>query len=190
VSRSRRSTAAMSEADRAQALERYQQLRPALEDGVPLAQVAQEHRIPLRTAQRWVTQYRTYGIAGLIRAPRADRGQHRRIVPELQRLIEGLALQRPPPSAATIHRQIGPIAREHGWPLPSYTSVYALIHQLDPALVMLAHHGPKVYAETFDLIHRREASQPNEIWQADHTPLDVWLIGEGGQPIRPLGDGH
>ncbi|MFL5806076.1 MAG: tyrosine-type recombinase/integrase [Roseiflexaceae bacterium] len=101
------------------------------------------------------------------------------------RAIEGLALQRPPPSAATIHRQIGPIAREHGWPVPSYTSVYDIIQQLDPALITLAHHGPKVYGETFDLIHRREASQPNEIWQADHTPLDVWLIGEGGQPIRP-----
>jgi putative transposase len=175
----------MSEAERAQALERYQQLRPVLEDGVPLAQVAQEHHIPLRTAQRWVAQYRTYGLAGLIRAPRADRGQHRRIVPALQRLIEGLALQRPPPSAATIHRRIGPIATQHGWPIPSYTSVYALIQQLDPALITLVHHGPKVYRETFDLIHRREASQPNEIWQADHTPLDVWLIGADGQPVRP-----
>ena len=175
----------MSEADRAQALERYQHLRPALEDGVPLAQVARAHQIPLRTAQRWVAPYRTYGLAGLIHAPRADRGQHRRIAPELQRLIEGLALQRPPPSAATIHRQIGPIAIQHGWPIPSYTSVYALIQQLEPALITLAHHGPKVYGETFDLIHQREASQPNEIWQADHTPLDVWLIGEGGQPIRP-----
>jgi len=185
VSHSRRSTAAMSEADRAQALARYQQLRPALEDGVPLAHVVRDQQIPLRTAQRWVAQYRTYGLAGLIRAPRADRGQHRRIVPELQRLIEGLALQRPPPSAATIHRRIGPIAREHGWPVPSYSSVYGIIQQLDPALITLAHHGPKVYAETFDLIHRREAEKPNEIWQADHTPLDVWLISEGGQPIRP-----
>ncbi len=175
----------MSEADRAQALERYQQLRPALEDGVPLAHVARSQQIPLRTAQRWVAQYRTYGLAGLMRAPRADRGQYRRIVPELQHLIEGLALQRPPPSAATIHRQIVPIATQHGWPVPSYSSVYGIIQQLDPALVTLAHHGPKVYRETFDLIHRREASQPNEIWQADHTPLDVWLIGEGGQPIRP-----
>jgi putative transposase len=175
----------MSAAERDLALERYQHLRPALEDGVPLAHVARAHQIPLRTAQRWVAQYRTYGLAGLIRAPRADRGQHRQIVPELQRLIEGLALQRPSPSVATIHRQIGPIARAHGWPLPSYTSVYGIIQQLEPALITLAHHGPKVYGETFDLIHRREAEKPNEIWQADHTPLDVWLIGEGGQPIRP-----
>jgi putative transposase len=185
VNRAHASTATLSEADRAQALERYQQLRPALEDGVPLAQVAQEHQIPLRTAQRWVAQYRTYGLSGLMRAARADRGQHRRIAPELQRLIEGLALQRPPPSVATIHRQIVPIARAHSWPIPSYTSVYGIIQQLDPALTTLAHHGPKVYRETFDLIHRREAEKPNEIWQADHTPLDVWLIGADGTPIRP-----
>lgn len=57
--------------------------------------------------------------------------------------------------------------------MPSYSSVYGIIQQLDPALITLAHHGPKVYAETFDLIHRREAEKPNEIWHADHTPLDV-----------------
>jgi putative transposase len=164
---------------------RYQQLRPALEEGVPLIQLAQELQIPLRTAQRWVAQYRIAGLAGLVRAPRADRGRHRRIVPALQQLIEGLALQRPPPSAASIHRRIAPIALHHGWPVPSYRSVAELIRQLDPALVMLAHQGPKVYRETFDLIYRREASLPNEIWQADHTPLDVWLIGADGQPVRP-----
>jgi putative transposase len=148
VSRSHRSTAALSEAERDLALERYQHLRPALEDEVPLAHVAHAHQISLRTAQRWAAQYRMYGLAGLIRAPRADRGVHRRLVPELQHLIEGLALQRPPPSAATIHRQIGPIARAHGWPIPSYTSVYGIIQQLDPALVTLAHQGSKVYRET------------------------------------------
>jgi putative transposase len=134
VSRARRSTAAMPEADRDLALERYQHLRPALEDEVPLMQVARSHQIPLRTAQRWVSQYRTYGLAGLIRAPRADRGQHRQIAPELQRLIEDLALQRPAPSAATIHRQIVPIATQHGWPVPSYTSVYGIIYARHAAL--------------------------------------------------------
>lgn len=185
MSRARRTLAALSELERAQALARYQQLRPALEDGVPLAQVAREHHLALRTAQRWVAHYRTDGLAGLVRMPRADRGRHRRIVPQLQHLIEGLALQRPPPSAATVHRQISPIAAQHGWPLPSYRSVAAIIEQLDPALITLAHHGPKAYRETFDLIHRREAERPNQIWQADHTPLNVWLIGADGQPVRP-----
>ena len=28
-------------------------------------------------------------------------------------------------------------------------------------------------------------SRPNEIWQADHTLLDIWLLDEEGQPARP-----
>jgi putative transposase len=43
--------------------------------------------------------------------------------------------------------------------------------------VSLAHDGPKVYADRFELLYRREASRPNEMWQADHTPLDLWILG-------------
>ena len=42
-----------------------------------------------------------------------------------------------------------------------------------------------MYRERFDLLYRREASRPNEIWQADHTPLDIWVLDERGQPARP-----
>jgi len=77
------------------------------------------------------------------------------------------------------------IAVEQGWPPPTYDSVYRLIRRLDPALVMLAHQGTKVYSETYDIIQRREASRPNEIWQADHTPLDIWLLDDKGAPARP-----
>jgi putative transposase len=35
------------------------------------------------------------------------------------------------------------------------------------------------------LIHRREAAVPNEIWQADHTELDLWVIAPSGKPARP-----
>jgi putative transposase len=120
----------------------------------------------------------------LVRKPRADAG--RRTWPRpLHLLIEGLALRRPPPTAAAIHRQVTAIAQQQGWPVPSYSSVYALIQQLDPALVTLAHEGTTVYQDTFDLLYRREASQPNEIWQADHTPLDLWVRDDAGRPARP-----
>jgi hypothetical protein len=33
--------------------------------------------------------------------------------------------------------------------------------------------GEKSYREAFDLIHRREAAQPNEVWQADHNLSDA-----------------
>ncbi len=42
---------ALSEEQRHQALERFQVLRPFLEEGVPLAAVAREHAISPRTAR-------------------------------------------------------------------------------------------------------------------------------------------
>lgn len=175
----------LSEQERTQALQRFYLVRPFLEDGVPLSQLAHQHDIQLRTLQRWVDRYRRHGLAGLVRKARMDRGTHRRIPLEMQRLIEGLALQTPPPTAAFVHRRVCEVATQRDWSLPSYRSVAAMMQALDPGLVTLAHDGPKVYRETFDLIHRREASRPNELWQADHTPLDLWLVNERSQPARP-----
>jgi putative transposase len=176
---------ALSEAQRAAALARFEQLRPALEDNVPLARLARELHLPRRTMQRWVTRYRRQGLSGLVRGQRSDRGHHR-LRPGLRQAIEGLALQRPPRSLASIQRQVAAIAQERGWVEPSYRQVQVLIRQLDPSLVTLAHEGTRAYSERFDLLHRREAIRPNEMWQADHTPLDLWVLDERGKPARPL----
>lgn len=50
---------------RQRALERYHKLRPHLELNLPLAGVAQETSVPFRTAQRWVSRYRRFALAGL-----------------------------------------------------------------------------------------------------------------------------
>jgi putative transposase len=176
---------ALTDAERARAVARYTLLRPFLEDGVPLTALAGSEHPSLRTLRAWVARYRQHGLVGLARQSRTDRGAPRRIAPDLQKLIEGLALQRPPPTAAQVHRRVVRVATEHGWPAPSYRTVAARIQRLDPGLVTLAHVGAHAYRETFDLLHRREAACANEIWQADHTPLDLWVRGEDGRPVRP-----
>jgi putative transposase len=100
-------------------------------------------------------------------------------------LIEGLALQNPPRSAASIHRQIPTIAHEQGWKPPSYARVRQIIKSLDPALATLADEGSAAYRKEFDLLYRREATHANAMWQADHTLLDVWLLDEEGKPTKP-----
>lgn len=174
----------LGEETRAAALARYHAIRPHLEDGVPLSRAADAAGVPLRTAQRWLARYRAGGFAALARSARADRGQ-RRMPGELQSFIEGLALRRPAPSTAAIHRRASDVAKAHGWPVPSYACVYDIVSSLDPALVALAQEGPRGYSEAFDLIWRREAEGPNDIWQADHTELDLWAIGPGGDAVRP-----
>ncbi len=174
----------MNEDNRQEALQRFHLLRPHLEDGVPLTLIARQRGLTARTLQRWLRRYWREGLAGLTRHTRADAG-HRRLPPDLQHLIEGLALRKPPPSVATVHRRAAAVAQEHGWRVPSYDCVHDVVRALDPALITLAHEGPKVYGEQFDLVVRREASAPNEVWQADHTPLDLWIRDDDGQPAKP-----
>ena len=162
----------LSEIERTLAFERFELLRPSLEGEVPLAQVARDRGIPLRTARRWAGQYRRDGLAGLARKGRSDRGK-RHLSDALLRGIEGLALKKPPLSAASVHRQAVTLAEGLKEPAPSYSTVYAVIRELDPGLVTLAHEGTKAYTEAFDLVHRHEATGPNAVWQADHSELDI-----------------
>ncbi len=176
---------ALSDAERARALERYGVLQPCVEHAVPLTHVARQHHLPLRTVQRWLAQYRHAGFAGLARRGRSDRGHQRRLRPELKQVIEGFALRTPPPTVAFVHRQACAVARQHGWPVPTYPSVYRVVKHLDPGLLTLAHEGTKAYRTTFDLLYRRASGTSNDIWQADHTLLDLWVQQDGGAPARP-----
>ena len=77
------------------------------------------------------------GATGLRRAGRADQGRHR-LPDELLKVIEGMALRRPPPHAAEVHRAAVKIATEQGWKTPSYTVVGEVTVGLDRGLLALA----------------------------------------------------
>jgi putative transposase len=170
---------------RQRALDRYHMLRPHLEQNLPLARVAEEASVPFRTAQRWVSRYRQFGLAGLARAGRADRGKRRRLSDDLCHLAEGLALQRPPLGPSAIYREVCRVADARGQRPPGYHTVYSAIRAIPDNLETLALDGDKAYRETYDLLYRREAEGPNQIWQADHTQLDLWAKRDDGQPGRP-----
>jgi putative transposase len=176
---------ALSEAQRAQAQERFEIIRPALEEGVTQAQVARAHNIPASTVQSWIKRYRDKGLAGLANEGRSDKGKSRRLPKDAVGLIEGLALQTPPRSMASIHRQVVEIAEKQGWKPPSYDRVRQIIKSIDPALVTYAHQGAAAYREEFDLLYRREASHSNAMWQADHCELPILLLDEAGKPDKP-----
>lgn len=175
----------MPEEQRAVALERFRIMRPAIEDSVPLVQIAQEANMSSRTAQRWMAAYKQEGLTGLAKCPRGDRGHCHKLPLQLEKVIEGLALKKPKPSMASVQRQAAEISTRYGWPEPTYRQVRGIIGRLDPALASLAHEGAAGYKQVHDLIHRHEASGPNELWQADHTLLDVWIKDEKGTARRP-----
>jgi len=54
----------LSEQQRAQALERFAMIRPAVEKEISQAQVAPTHHLAPSTVQLWVKQYRETGRGG------------------------------------------------------------------------------------------------------------------------------
>ena len=168
-----------------EALERFEVIRPFIENGVSLPEVIKEQDVSLRTAREWVERYRKYGLEGLNRKGRSDKGKLRRLPEELEQLTEAFALEKPRLSVATIHRKVCTVAREKGLIEPSYGVIYNIISQLDQALLKLAHEGSKSYGNTHDLVYRRESTAPNELWQADHSVLDILVLNENGKAAKP-----
>ena len=71
--------------------------------------------------------------ASLQRKPRSDRDV-RRLPPDLVGVVEGLALNRPAPTTAFIHRRVADAAPARGWPVPSYSTVRSIVAGIDPGL--------------------------------------------------------
>ena len=108
---------------------------------------------------------------------------------ELVALVEGMALK-PPRLSVSCHpppRSFA-AAKAQGWPAPSYGTVNAIVAALDPGMVTLAQDGPAAFRDRFELVHRhRAAMRPTQLWQADHTMLDLLILDEGWQAGRALG---
>lgn len=175
----------LSEAEMEVAMSRFRVLQPHLEQNKSLRIVAEEAGLAFRTVQRWVAQYRTAGLAALVRKARGDRGGRRVISATIKTAIEGLALESHLIPITSVHRQIKEYAEAIGEPTPSYWTVYDVVRELPPSLCTLAHQGGKSYGESFDLVHRRTAMKPNLIWQADHVQLDIKLLKEDGSVATP-----
>ena len=166
------------------AADRLAMVRRHVQDGVPLSDAATAAGVSIRTAGRWVAAYRAGGPARLARAGRSDRGR-RRFPAELVAAVEGLVLRKPPPSVATVYRQAVAVATRKGWPVPSYSTVYSIIAGLGADLTTLAQQGGAAYRDRFELVYRRESAHSNDVWQADHTELDVMVLDGAGRPARP-----
>ena len=174
----------LSEKQLADALRRYRAVCSHIDDGVPMAEVARTWGVDSRTVQRWVAAYERDNFWGLVRRTRSDRGKHR-VHSDLQRLVEGLALQRPKLTVEKITQRACEVADNEGWRPPGYFAVYNIVKELDPALVTLARDGVEAYEQSFDLLYIREADRPNEVWQADHAELQVWALDDKQRPRKP-----
>jgi putative transposase len=71
------------------------------------------------------------------------------------------------------------LAIAHGHRTPSYAAVARVVRAI-PASQIAAASDPAVYRDQHELVHRREAATSNEMWQADHTVLDILVLDDAG----------
>ena len=167
------------------ALDRYKTIEPYLQREASLEEISKLKKIAVRTLQNWVTAFRRKGLNGITPARRNDKGQRRSANAELVSLIRGLYLKTPPVPISVIHRTVQEVCRKNGWRIPSYDVVHDVVSQIPLDLKTLAHEGDEAYKQAYGLIHRFEAERTNEIWQADHTPLDIVVLDPRKQALKP-----
>ena len=160
-------------------------LGPHVFDGVPLTRAAAAAAVPLRTAQRWLAAYKADGAAGLARAPRADRARRRRIPAELVDADRGVGV-----APATAQGRPRCTGKRSGWPRSGggrhRRTRWSAGSSPDWIGAWLrSRTAARTYRDDFELVLRRESAHPNDLWQADHTELDVMVLDEAGRPARP-----
>lgn len=167
------------------ALTRMSIITPFLEGKDTLVNSSLVNKIPIRTIKSWVKRYRNEGFIGLIPKSRNDINKPRAYSLEIKQLVEGLHLSNKFISCASIHRKIKEYAIKHHLNYPSYRTVHVIINNIGKDLVALAHEGSRKYKEKYDLLYMRETNKQNEIWQADHTLLDVLIKNHDEVDKRP-----
>lgn len=158
------------------ALEKYNIIDPYLKKESSLSSIAKTNNIHLRTLQRWVVQYNKERLKGLDRKKRSDIGAYRKIATKTKELIEGLALQKRNITIATITRSIRSYCLEQNILPISYHTVRKIIKKIPKDLNILAKYGDKVYENSYEVVMRRESKYPNEVWQVDHSLLNVKIL--------------
>ena len=128
--------AGFTEEARKLALDRFRLIQPHLEQNQSLQSVARAAGVPYRTAQRWVAQYRLFGLGALARKRRGDRGERRIVSAKFKEVIEGLALQKPPLPLAALFRQVQGLSKGMGEKAPSYGTVFSIVRNLSADLVI------------------------------------------------------
>jgi len=173
-----------SEERRKVAFRRFKIIKPYIEENVSVTKISNELQISTRTLHYWIANYKKDGLVGLIQKSRKDRGTMK-IANEIEIYIKSLSLKNRNISIASIHRQTCNWCEQQNLAHPSYYIVRKIVKSIPKRTQSLAHDGYKEFSNHYELVHIRECERPNEIWQADHTLMDIEVINSKGIPERP-----
>ncbi len=138
------------------------------------------------TIRRKLRALEKYGLAGLARKPRADRGRARVADEKVVARIKTEFLQPYRPAAARIYADVARDFEMSGLKPPSYSFVLRKTKELDPDLVARMRIGDKNFDDKFALVTlRKKPALPRQWADADHHLCDHIVIFADGSIGRP-----
>jgi len=131
-----------------------------------------------------LARFRKGGSTSLERRKRSDTGSSE-VAPALAEVIKAHLIALPHLSCSTVQRMVARICAKQSWLVPTYWNIYRIQKRLPTDLLTLSKDSAE-YRRLYDMIHRFEASCPNEIWQADHNFMDIFVWDDLGQALKPV----
>lgn len=164
--------------------DRFELIAPCLQQGVSLSRRARETGFHRTTLSRILSRFRANGSTSFERKKRCDTGSFE-VQQDVAEVIKAHLIALPHLSCATVHRMVARICDKKSWTKPTYWNVYR-IHRGLPADLLTLSKDSAEYRRLYDMVHRYEASCPNEIWQADHNFMDIFVWDDLGQALKPV----
>ncbi len=164
--------------------DRFHLIAPCLQQGVSLSRRARETGVHRTTLSRILSRFRANGSTSFERQKRCDSGSFE-VQDEVAEVIKAHLVALPHLSCAAVHRMIARICDKKSWTKPSYWNIYRIQKSLPADLLTLSKDSAE-YRRLYDMVHRFEASCPNEIWQADHNFMDIFVWDDLGQALKPV----
>ena len=156
------------------------------------AQAAEELGVTVRSVQRLVKRWREDGVAGLRTQARSDQGTIR-ISPEWQEFIVktyragNRGSRSMSPAQVAVRVQVRAGEREEA-DYPSRATVYRVLKpyvEKQRRTKSLGWRGSRLVVKTREG-EEIEIDRSNQVWQADHTQVDVLVVDQSGEVLgRP-----
>jgi putative transposase len=156
---------------------RYEIIKPLLTKNRltnnAIEECAKKANVSPSTVRNYLRDYRSYGLAGLTRRTRSDKGHYHNLSERMVHIIHGIRFSKYRPPLHDVHRRAGEIARLIGEPEPSKWQVREICNALPEGVLLLADGRRGDFRDDFRITHPLPFDGSVIVYQLDWHWVDV-----------------
>ena len=138
-----------------------------------IEECAKNANVSPSTVRNYLRDYRSYGLAGLTRRTRSDKGHYHNLSERMVHIIHGIRFSKYRPPLHDVHRRAGEIARLIGEPEPSKWQVREIRNATPEGVLLLADGRRGDFRDDFRITHPLPFDGSVIVYQLDWHWVDV-----------------